>query len=162
MVDLFVLITSIMHNTLKCQFVGQSRETWGLNDSKKATVTTLQEALSAEVASCPCKIDPPGATNVSLALDLLHCAKQCSKMRFIGHLQAQEKVTAQGQAASLEGQLTTSKAASDLDEAKERILELLNELKNRNNEANRLEDAHALDVLLKENLQNEGNGNFIQ
>ncbi|KAL3135012.1 hypothetical protein ABBQ32_007960 [Trebouxia sp. C0010 RCD-2024] len=88
--------------------------------------------------------------------------------------EVQEKVAAQGQAASLEGQLTTSRAAGqqaahdlevakeritdllrDLDEVKERIVELLVELRNRNNEVNRLEDAQALDQLLKEDLLNE-------
>lgn len=43
----------------------------------------------------------------------------------------------------------------DLDEVKERIVELLVELRNRNNEVNRLEDAQALDQLLKEDLLNE-------
>ncbi|KAL3146718.1 hypothetical protein ABBQ38_014705 [Trebouxia sp. C0009 RCD-2024] len=101
--------------------------------SLQARVTTLQQALSAEV---------------------------------------QEKVAAQGQAASLEGQLTTSQAASqqaahDLEEAKqriadvlhdlERIVELLAELRSRNMEANQLEDAHTLDVLVKEDLRNDVN-----
>lgn len=63
--------------------------------------------------------------------------------------------------------LAGQQAAHDLEEAKqriadvlhdlERIVELLAELRSRNMEANQLEDAHTLDVLVKEDLRNDVN-----